>query len=311
MRGGKDSGSAGWRGAARRGIAPHGVGRHAIARHLAAAALLLAAALSPAAAERPHRVVSLNLCTDQLLLALADRSDIASVSFLAADRELSALADRAVGLPANRHRLEEIVAARPDLVLIGRQASPIIEGALRRLGYPVLEVEIVPPDLATVKAQIAAVAEALGVPQRGAAIIADIDRRVAALRSAAPAQRPVAAIYQPSGYALGRGSLSDEILRLAGFDNLADRVGLRGYGPVPLEVLVAGDPDVLILDEDARDRRSLAQQMLDHPALDRQFPAERRIAVPRRLWICGGAFTLEAAELLHRHLAAGAREDGR
>jgi iron complex transport system substrate-binding protein len=48
---------------------------------------------------RPQQVASLNLCTDQLLLALADRAQIASLSRLARDPPVSFLAGQAEGLP--------------------------------------------------------------------------------------------------------------------------------------------------------------------------------------------------------------------
>ncbi len=57
---------------------------------LAAATALSGAAVdapqaSAQAVEKPRRIVSLNLCTDQLVVLLADREAIASVTFLAAD----------------------------------------------------------------------------------------------------------------------------------------------------------------------------------------------------------------------------------
>src|SRR3712207_9455612 len=50
---------------------------------------------------RPQKVTSLNLCADQLLLALADRQQIASLSRLARDASISFMAEQAAGLPLN------------------------------------------------------------------------------------------------------------------------------------------------------------------------------------------------------------------
>jgi iron complex transport system substrate-binding protein len=59
-------------------------GSERIFRVLAAAGLVLAAA-TPLRAEAPGRVVSMNLCTDQLALMLAREGQLISVSDIARD----------------------------------------------------------------------------------------------------------------------------------------------------------------------------------------------------------------------------------
>lgn len=229
-------------------------------------------------------------------MQLADRDTIASVSFLATDPSLSSVADLAAGLPTNRGRLEEIVALHPDLILAHRYAGRSTTDALRRLGYRVVEIES-PQDLNAVRQQILDVATALGVPQRGSAMVATFDRRLALLPPVVE-PRPTAAIYQPNGYAFGRDSLADRILALAGFANLAAQDGVTGYARLSLEQLVTHPPDRLVLEGDDFDRRSMAQQFLSHPALRDRFPPQARIEVPRRLWLCAGLNVATAAELL-------------
>lgn len=263
---------------------------------LAATLLLVPPGYAQDAAPKPQRIVSLNLCTDQLLLELVGRERIASISFLATDPEFSAVAGRAKGIPANRGLAEEIVPLRPDLVLAHKYAARQSVAMLQRLSIRVVEIDL-PENLATVKTQIATVAEAVGETARGQAMIADIERRLASLPLSSP-PRPTAAIYEPSGYAFGANSLADAILQAAGFDNLAAKLGIGGYAQLGMETLLASPPDVLVVDDTASDRRSMAQQFLDHPALRQRFAGERKVAVPRRLWICGGSSVAEAAELL-------------
>ncbi|MGE0154737.1 MAG: ABC transporter substrate-binding protein [Reyranellaceae bacterium] len=263
---------------------------------IAATLILAPPAVAQQAAGRPQRIVSINLCTDQLVLELADRERIVSVSVLASDPEFSAVADKARGLPANRGLAEEIVRLRPDLVLAHKYASRQAVAMLQRLGVRVVEIDL-PQDLEAVEAQILAIAAAVGAEARGRAMVQDIRRRLAALPPAAE-PRPTAAIYEPSGYAFGADSLGDAILNAAGYDNLAAKLGIGGYARLGLETLLAAPPDILVVDDTAVDRRSMAQEFLDHPALRRRFADGRRVAVPRRLWICGGPSVVEAAALL-------------
>ena len=71
-----------------------------------ACALWVAAALAaaPAHADAPRRVVSMNLCTDQLAMLVAGEGQLLSVSPLSADPRGSAMADVAAGYPLNHGR---------------------------------------------------------------------------------------------------------------------------------------------------------------------------------------------------------------
>eukprot|EP01034_Spumella_vulgaris_P018901 gene18901-24162_t len=91
---------------------------------LGGAALLWAAAPAPAAKAPavPQRIVSINLCADQLVLALADRGQIAGLTKNATDREMSGEAAAARGIPLLSNSAEQILAIEPDLI-VGMPAS--------------------------------------------------------------------------------------------------------------------------------------------------------------------------------------------
>jgi iron complex transport system substrate-binding protein len=268
-------------------------------------ALALLAAAPAAAAEparKPQRIVSLYLCADQLLLQLVGRDRILSLSHLAREADDSYMAARAGGIPVNYGTAEEAIALKPDLVVTGPWAQRSRIDLLRRFGVPVLEVGLV-DTLDGIRRETLRVAEALGEAKRGRALVAAMDTRLAAARAEAPAgKRPVAAVTMASGVAIGRGTLVDELLDVAGFDNLAARLGLAGYGYLPLETLVMAHPDLLIMDRARPGRASLAAERLQHPVLRELFDARHVVTLPERLWTCPGTFSAEAVDVL-----AGAR----
>src|SRR5690349_18355271 len=67
----------------------------------------------------PQRVVSFNICADQLVVALADPAQIAGLSPYAVDPTLSAVAEEARAFRRIEWQAESIVPLNPDLVLIG------------------------------------------------------------------------------------------------------------------------------------------------------------------------------------------------
>ena len=111
---------------------------------LAALLLVLQGANPPSvtASGKPARVVSINLCTDQLLLQLVDRDRIASVTYLATDHAISYYADRAIGIRKNHGLAEEILPLKPDLILAGSFNSRPTTSLLKKLGYQVVEFEM-------------------------------------------------------------------------------------------------------------------------------------------------------------------------
>lgn len=256
-------------------------------------ALAVALGASPGAAANappPARVVSINLCTDQLAMLLAAPGQLVSVSHLARDPLSSAMADTARAWPVNRGGAEEVFLMRPDLVLAGTQAAQTTVAMLRRLG---LRVETFAPENGwdDIRVGIARMGRLLGREAEAAVLLAGIEARLAALPRAGP--RPGAVIYHPNGYATGSGTLADAVLRAAGFRNLAAEAGIAGGGVLALEALVMAAPDVVITGP-RYPGTSRAESLLDHPALARVPQA--RLADAR--WVCGTPHLLDALEEL-------------
>src|SRR5262245_7975444 len=195
-------------------------------RVLAAPALLVgilvmvaahAAGGSPSA---PRRIVSLNLCTDQLVLALADRAAICSVTWLARDPQSSVMAAAAAEVPVNHGLAEEIIPCAPDLVVAGLYTTRTTVALLKRFGLTVLEMDV-PQSLPAIAEQIRTMAQALGHPERGEAMVAAMLADLAALGPVPEKPWSVAVVYHPNGFTGGRGSLIDDLLTRAGLQNLA------------------------------------------------------------------------------------------
>lgn len=274
------------------------------ARHLLLAVRALAITLAgvvmadvrPATA-KPARIVSLNMCTDELVLRLASPERIASVTWLARDPRSANMAGVAAAVPVNHGLAEEVLAFRPDLIVAGLYTTRTTVALLRRAGLPVHEFGV-PQSIAGMRAQIAEMAALLGEEERGARLIADIDARLARLARVSHAERPRAIVLRPNAFTVGRGSLVDEILTLAGVDNLAAELGIESYGQIPLEAVALGGAELLILNDTPDGPPSLANEILHHPLIRALAARLRLVALPSRLWTCAGPDVLDAAELL-------------
>lgn len=242
-----------------------------------------------------RQVVSINMCTDELAVRLLDPARIRSVSWLSQDLQESNVAAEAMRFPANQGFAEEIVALKPDLVIAGRYSTRLTVSLLRQTGIPVLDMDV-PVDVGGMRKQIRDFSIALGAEARGRQLLAELDRRLAAIPQIPPGERPTAIIFRPNAFTLGRGSLVDDLMTRAGLRNLAAEQGLERYGEVPLEVIANAKPDILIIDADPDKARTLAYQMLDHPLL-RHIPLHM-VALPSRLWTCAGPAVVDAIAIL-------------
>jgi iron complex transport system substrate-binding protein len=274
------------------------------------ALMAVIAALSPAVprAATPQRIVSLNVCADQLILALADPEQIAALSVYAADRGMSFLASSADGFPHNTTSAEQVVVHMPDLVFAGTLTKRATREMLGRLGY---NVTLLAPARTVDQSiqQIRQVAALVGHAERGEALVVAIEAARARAKTAVASVKITAAVYQRRGYVTGSGTLTGDLIATVGLADGGGKLAGNIGGFVPLERIVASPPNVIIVasgDQRAEDQGSA---LLSHPVLAELYPPAKRIVLPERLTVCGGpslpmAFDWLAAEAKR---VAGAR----
>lgn len=264
---------------------------------LAPPLLLLAGAVCaapPNPPSAPRRVVSINLCTDQLALALAAPGQVVSVTRML-QRDEGPLAAEARRLPGNSARAEEIYLLAPDLVLAGSFTAPDTLRMLQHLG---LRVEVFTPaeTLADIRANMLHMGALLGREAEAEAQVAAFDARLAAI-APGPGPAPLAALYAANGYSAGQSTLPGQIVKAAGFALLAERLGLPYGGVVPLETLATANPDLLIAARPGAPK-SRAEEILAHPvvqALREQVPTD---TLHDSDWTCGTPAVLDTVERL-------------
>ncbi|MEM1284758.1 MAG: ABC transporter substrate-binding protein [Pseudomonadota bacterium] len=248
--------------------------------------------MRPALAETPQRIVSLNMCTDQLVLALADREQIAGLSRFAGDVTLSHAAAMADGFPHFPAAAEAVIALEPDLVLAGRFTNRAAKDMLRRFDYRVEEVPFV-RSLDDAREVIGLVADMVGHPQRGEALIEAIDQALEAERAEPDLS---ALIIQRRGYATGSATLTGELMSALGIRLASDDlVGARG-GFADLETIIQAEPDVLVVSQLGSASEDQGTALLAHSALEQRYPASQRMELPERLTVCPGPSLIDAIE---------------
>jgi iron complex transport system substrate-binding protein len=243
---------------------------------IAAAALLVFT--GQAAAAPPQRIMSLKVCTDELLLDLVPASRIASVTFLSRETASLKVWPQGAHIPINHGTAEEIVTTRPDLILTDPFMAPALRPILAKSGARIVEV---PPaeTFEQIRTVVRLVAKEVGEPARGEALIARMDESLRELEANKPAKTLTVMEWGGGGYVPGKGGLFDTIVSAAG----GRVVGQGGFYDV--ESLIAAEPDALIYGDTYAGTTSLRADQDLHPALMKRY-AGRRISF-RSLYGCG------------------------
>jgi iron complex transport system substrate-binding protein len=279
---------------------------------LAAAACLAAgwALAGPAMGEpaKPRRIVSMNQCTDQLLLLLVEPERIASVSFVTHQPQWTPpeMAGAVAGLGSNHALAEEVLTLKPDLVLTGVYTGRSATALLRKLGYTVVTFE---PESTfdQIRGNIRKMGEAVGETQRAEDLIAAFDARLASIRAKAGAPRGILADVGVNGWMAGNDTLLAAAANAAGYRTLGQTLGYSGFRYVSLEQIIASAPDAVAPSNAWTHPPSLATNALRHPALKRLMETSANVTIPERLLVCGSPYVLDAAELLVEARRPGAR----
>jgi len=249
---------------------------------------LTSLALAPtwASASELPRVVSVNACTDQLVMMLADPEQVISLSALSDDPRASVMTDTAERFPKNNGQAESIAVENPDVVVANVYEDPSLIGLLRAVGIEVIQFPVTTA-LTDIPAEIRRMGNILSQEARASEIATRLEQEIAAI-PALGEDAPLAAFFFPNGYALGAGTLSHDILTAAGVRNLSVQLGFKGNGTLSLEQVILNQPDLLIGSRPF-DGHSLSEDIATHPALS-AFPTLNTSVD----WVCGTPFVMRA-----------------
>jgi iron complex transport system substrate-binding protein len=209
------------------------------------AALVAVAVTARAATVRQHRIVSLAPSVTETLFALGEGSEVVGVSQYC-DYPAAAARLPKVGTFLTPN-LEAIVALRPTLIIgPGLASSQRAVRSLRAMGYSALRVD--DNTLDGIEQSIELIGAHTGREQEARQLLDSINGQIVSVRARLGRVRPRTVLmlvgHQPM-VAVGRGTFLDDLLKLAGGDNIAD-LARQPWPRLSIEYIVAMRPDVIL-----------------------------------------------------------------
>lgn len=196
----------------------------------------------------PRRIVSQTLATDEILLAICPPERLIALSSLALDEHYSNIAEQArpLALPAVKDA-EQIITLKPDLIFVSTYSRADTVELLRATHAPVFRFANF-DRIADIETNIRTLGRATGEDARAAALAAQMERDLSAIKARVPADAARARVlsFSPSGYTAGANTLFDDALEQIGAVNVAAEHGLQGFPQISAEQIAVWQPDYIV-----------------------------------------------------------------
>ncbi|WP_332872371.1 ABC transporter substrate-binding protein [Allopontixanthobacter confluentis] len=234
-------------------------------------------------------IVSLNPCTDAILAEMAGPEQLLAISHYSHDpRATSMDVAKAQAFGMTGGTVEEVLALSPDMVVAGSFMPPATRAALADLGIRVETFDIASSVDQSID-QVRRMASISGHEDAGEELVTRINAAVTAMAAPAGSTAVPTVLWQPSGIVPGEKTLIGELMRGAGFSSHSAASGMGQADFLPLEMLLANPPRVLLLAGQERSQH--------HPALA-ALPEMQRAEFDPALLYCGGPTIIRAANRL-------------
>jgi iron complex transport system substrate-binding protein len=247
-------------------------------------------------------LVSMDYCSDQFALALADPEQVIGLS-PEADDVHSFYRDRADQFRQFDGSVEQVLHLQPDLVLRSYRGNALALELMQRLDIKIVstaysgERDIIFDHLEQMGA-------AMGQVEKTEALVADYRQRLAALQQVEPVAVRVAYITA-SGFTGGASTYVNSVIELAGFQSISVEVGVDGWAPIPLEAYLANPPDLIVASFfDLGNMPPDVWKIVRHPKFGALMADIPTIYIPGRYFSCSGYFLIDAAEFIRQQAQA-------
>ena len=225
-------------------------------------------------------IISLDLCTDWMLLKFADPAQVIAYSPLLYKYHADWVP---LGLPVHDGSLEHILQLEPELLISGEYNAILLRKRLQQLGRNV-EVLPLPTTLDGIRAYQAEFLRLIGASEGSGAVAWD---------KAYPPRHQSLLLLGANGIVTGTDTLEDHLLRKAGWVNyIAD----SGYVSLQMERIVASPPNAIY--SSAPLSNSLANLFVRHPAIQSLMSANETPRGENWRWQCPGPWSLDLIQEL-------------
>ncbi len=226
------------------------------------------------------KFVSLNLCTDRLLLEIAKTEQIASLSRIALDNKLL-LKKIPKGVLINNNKISELIPFINDVVIINKTFYSRFYHHLKKLGFKVYGYST-PTSKQELITLIKKISKLTNNPSKGEKLISKInnlEKDLTSINKSALVFRVNTTISNDDKSSTGL------LLKLLGMENSAKNIKLANNNKISIEKLISIKTDLILQTKYSSDF-SISAQISNHPAIQKIISKIPTLTIPLKYTIC-------------------------
>lgn len=257
--------------------------------------------------EKPQRIISMSISTDEILIDLVPCSRIAAFSRLVDDPGISNIVERAQNVASivDGQSSEAIMALHPDLILIPDFVKPEVIQSLRDMHLQVY-VYKTPKSFEDVRQCIRFLGAAVGEKERGEQMVTSMDehlKRVQKKIGNIPKEKQKRIVFMRSNGAYYSPEASfNDVCKYAQVRNALAELNYDKPGIVNQEAVVQLNPDVFVLPgwnfDGQHDPKQMEEELLNNPGYQTTDAVKNRkvYTVPAKHVLCVSQYIVNAVE---------------
>jgi len=200
---------------------------------------------------KPKNIASLSLCTDEILLSLADKKNIKALSKISDDPILSSVTKEAKSISTKlESNSEKVISSNPDIVFAADWSDKAFVQQLRDAKINVYLYKT-PSTVTDVKSLIQQIAQITGEKENGVKLVSWMDSKLITvdqkLKNINEAKKVKVLSIDGTFSAYGKGTSFDEICQKAKVTNVATKAGIIQWKEINKEKVIELKPDIVIL----------------------------------------------------------------
>lgn len=241
-----------------------------------------------------QRVISTNVCIDNILINMFDIKHVVAVSNLVDDPRYSQVKFLDQKIERISFDAEQILGLRPSIVLISNFSNQRVVRILQKSGTKIITVPYA-TQFSQLTENIRIIGTAIKQNKKAKQLIKKINQQID--RTATHTDK-FALHVTSNNYIYGKNSLISDAIRHAGFSAF-DASGFgESHGFVSTESIIASKPDYLITDKIHTVNNFVSSKDRYHPALGTAYPTQNRIYVDPKLWSCAHQSTPQIIDII-------------
>jgi iron complex transport system substrate-binding protein len=200
---------------------------------------------------KPSKIASISLCTDEILLSIADKNNILALSSLSDDEGISCVSKEASDIEIKlSSEVEKIVESSPDLIFVPDWSEAAFIEQLKDANITVF-IYKTPGTISDVKELIQNIATTIDEKESGTELISWMDEKTISvdekLKDLEDSEKVSVMSLDSSNYTYGKGTSFDEICEKAHVLNSASEAGMESWAEINKEKIIEINPELIIL----------------------------------------------------------------